>query len=222
MDNDERGQRSKEFMLKEYEHHMKEFERSEEVGEHRVNFFITLVTAVSGALGVLLFEGDDLNVAEEEINLILITVFLVLLIFGFLTLVRMVHRNLVSHKELRAMGRIRRYFVERDPDINKYLQYSPRDDKPVRKKKWRDIASMGTGGLVETVMLVNAFLAAVLTVQISKYFGDPLNSHFITVGISGFLFAWTLQFIFVKVRYDKGRPKKSEIKYPSDFKGGTI
>lgn len=220
MTKDEKDQGSIEFMLKEYDHHLKEFERSEEIGEHRVNFFITLVTAVSGALGVFLFKCDKFDVREKTANLILISAFLALLIFGFLTLVRIVHRNLISHKELRAMGRIRRYFVEKDPEINKYLQYSPRDDKPIRMKKWREIASIGTGGLVETTMLVNAFLTAVLAVQIYNYFVRSID-FIIIAGISGFLLAWTLQFVFVKLRYDRGRPKRSEIRYPSDFKGGT-
>lgn len=183
-----------------------------------------------------------------------------LLIFGIFTLVRIVHRNLVSHEELRAAGRIRRYFVDKDPEIARYLYYEPYDDKPFRKKEWKDIASIGTGGLVETVMLINSFIAAILAgITLINYFNLKLDfaggicdilfdgsSQFISafivpllivlasiiswyfhpipnfvVGIAGFLFAWTSQFIFVKLRYDKGRPEKSKIKYPSDIKGGS-
>ena len=211
-----KGESSRDFMLEEYKHHFAEFERSEEIGEHRVNFFITLVTAVFGALGVLVFENGDFDI--NKYYLIINAALLAILLFGILTLARMIRRNLVSHEELRAMGRIRRYFVEKDPYIKDFLYYKPRDDKPVRKKEWRDLASIGTGGLVETVMLINSIIVAILLVLIihhSHNFDDPWLTAF---GLSGIVSAWTIQFIYVKFRYDKGRPKKRDIKYPDDFK----
>ena len=144
----------------------------------------------------------------------------------------MVRRNLVSHEQLRAAGRIRRYFVEINPEIARYLYYGPHDDKPIRKKNWRDLASVGTGGLVETFMITNALIAAVLAVMISMYLhtrpnslplvGDNFPGSYLLMGIAGFLFAWTLQFIFVKLRYDEGRPKMSEIKYPTEVEAAFL
>lgn len=217
---------SRDFMLEEYKHHFADFERSEEIGEHRVNFFITLVTAVFGAFGVLvgklIFENGDFDITKYY--LIINAALLAMLLFGILTLARVIHRNLVSDRELRAMGRIRRYFVEKDPEIYPFLYYKPRDDTPARKKEWKDLASFRTGGLVETVMLINSFIAAILMVLIiyppAKPYDQWMTAHpwLTAFGLSGIISAWTVQFIYVKFRYDKGRPKKRDIKYPDDFK----
>ena len=225
---------SRDFMLEEYKYHLHEFERSEEIGERRVNIFLTLVTAIFGALGIFFKESDY---CIKQYILIIIPVLLAMLIFGYLTLVRIVHRNLESHKALRTAGRIRRYFADKDWEIVRYLYYGPYDDKPMREIKAREIKvrnmkvrdmkrvkdyfSFGTGGLVQTVMLINSFIAAVLTALIIYY----LKSSYLISGIASILgisLAWIFQFEIVKARYQKGRPKMSDIRYPTEIEAAFL
>ena len=220
------------FMLAEYNRHSGEFKWSEELGEKRVNFFITFVTAVIGALvalGVfLLDEGRSLFLFYI---LCPISSFFILL-FGYVTLVRIVRRNLASHIELRAMGRIRRYFVDRDPPILQYVYYGPRDDSPKRKKNWNDIMSFGSGGLAETVALINSLVAMAFVISAMLALSEVLSVEYIdhihnvvatvVIAVVSFIIAWTAQFIVVKRRYDRGRPNMKDIKYPKEIEATLI
>lgn len=200
------------FLLEEYKHLAESFLHNEELGERRVNFFITLTTAVMGAL-VALSEALD-----GELDPIFVFFGLVaILLFGVVTLMRIIRRNLITHEYLRILGRIRRYFADRDPKIQLYLPYPPYDDQPQRKREWKGwkrcytIFSLGSGGLAEIVALVNSLIVAAFCALLAISF-----SRWITVlsGLVGFATAWICQFIYIKDRYDKGRPKKDEIKFP--------
>jgi len=160
--------KSSDFMLAEYDHHLFEFRRNEELGESRVNLYLAIITAVFGG-GAFLFiksmsDGNDHKILANGIYLIIASAFVITLLFGYVTLLRLVHRNLASSEELRASHRIKRYFTDRDPQIWKYLYYKPYDNIPKRESRWKKGAIFGRGGFVETVMLINAILVATLAV----------------------------------------------------------
>jgi len=210
---DDQKQHSASFLLEEYRHLTESFLRNEELGERRVSFFITLTTAVIGA-----------SVAFQEVlggtvdpSLFLLGL-LAILLFGIATLVRMIHRNLKTHEYLRALGRIRRFFADRDPGIIAHLPYLPYDDRPQRKKEWsiRSICSFGTGGLVEMVELMNSLIIAALLV-VSTH--DYRWWVFLPLGLIGFAAAWIGQYRYVMYRYEKGKPKKEEIRFPKQSRG---
>ena len=138
----------------------------------------------------------------------LILVFL----FGNATLVRIVRRNLATHDYLRALGRIRGYFTEKHPEIEKGLFYLPYDDQPKRQKTLRDILSLGTGGLVEMVALVNSLILAALCTLYARCHPWWMV---VSVGVIGFAGAWIYQFLYVMYTYDKKKPKNEEIKFPT-------
>jgi hypothetical protein len=203
---------SSQIMQAELQNHLEEFRRSEQLGENRLTIYLTIVTAVLGGSGFLVyFQVQDGASKLTQIDLrIIFLACLATLIFGVLTLLRMVHRNLISNEELRAANRIRMYFVERDRDILKYLQYTPNDDKPIREWKWKN------GGLVDTVVLLNALLVAIIMATIVALMSLNCRSDsFIAFsGISGFLAAWIIQILFVKNEYGKAR-NKIETLFPS-------
>jgi hypothetical protein len=203
---------SLDFLLNEYRSHKESFWKSEELGERRVNFFITVVTAILAALairekGVIDYTG--------KVHSIFFYGCAASLLYGWVTLVRLIRRNLESHKDLRAIGRIRHYFTEKNPEILKYLYYESRDDVPYRKKKWIEILSLGTGGLVETVSLINSVIFASICglVSISLSLKFPFG-----MAVGGFILAWIAQFLYVKTKYHKGKPKDNEIKFPGNEK----
>ncbi|MBW2056672.1 MAG: hypothetical protein JRJ26_04155 [Deltaproteobacteria bacterium] len=199
---------SVEFLLAEYQRLMESFWHTEELGERRVNFFVTLTAAVIAALAATRDQGISLS--QGRVDPIFFYGLGALLLFGLVTLVRIIRRNLESHRYLRATGRIRRYFTETDQGIGSHLYFEPRDDRPVRKKEWREIAFLGTGGLVETIALVNCLIAAALwglaTIR-SQWGGIWIWA------LVGFILAWVVQFLYVKWRYERGRPADEEIKF---------
>lgn len=199
------------FLLEEYKHLAESFLRNEELGERRFNFFIALTTAVIGAL-VAIPKVYDGEVDPIFFFFVLVAVFL----FGVVTLVRIIRRNMVTDEYLRRLGRIRRYFADRDPKIQLYLPYPPFDDQPQRKKEWKGwkkwymIFSLGKGGLAEMVALVNSLIVAALCVLLAI---SPSRVIIGLSGLVGFTAAWIVQFIYIKHRYDKGMPTKDEIKF---------
>lgn len=212
MDNqfDDQQQPSVIFLLEEYRYLTESFLRNEELGERRVNFFITLTTAVIGGLAAI-WKVSDGGVDPKLIGFGLVAV----LLFGIITLVRIIRRNLVTDEYLRGLGRIRKYFADRDPkrdpEIQLFLPYPPYDDK-ARTKEWKDILSPGTGGLVEMVALVNSFILAALFMLLAHY--RPWWV-IVPLGLIGFVVAWFYQFVYVMYRYDRQKKKiKQEIKFP--------
>lgn len=201
---------SVDFLLAEYRSHRESFWRSEELGERRVNFLITLATAVLGALAI---REKGVLVSGGKVDPLFFYGLGAVFLLGVVTLVRMIRRNLVSHKELRAMGRIRRYFVDRDPQILPHLSYEPYDDRPQRRKEWNEIFSLGTGGLSETVALVNSLIVAALCALVAVSRSEWIVGF---SGLAGFLAAWIVQFIYVKYRYDEERPTANDIRFPGD------
>jgi len=150
---------SVEFLLAEYQNNRDAFWRNEELGERRVNFFLTLTTAVMAALAI---REKGILASGGNVDPIVFYGLGAVLLFGVVTLARIIRRNLVSHEYLRAVARIRRYFTDRDQQILRHLYYKPYDDRPQRKKDWNELFSLGTGGLVETVALVNSIIVAAL------------------------------------------------------------
>jgi hypothetical protein len=219
--------KSSSFMQAEYEHHLSEFRRNEELGESRVNLFLAIITAVLGG-GAFLFikamsDAQECKFLANEIYLIIACAFVVTLLFGYVTLLRLVHRNLASSEELRASHRIKKYFTERDPPICEYLYYEPYDNIPKREGRWKKGAIFGIGGFVETVMLINAILVAILAVIVIQLVAnlDYLKSvpnwigwHIALICVIIFPYiAWKWQSNLVE---DKYKEVKIVSQYPED------
>lgn len=207
---------SADFILEEYKHLTDSFLRNEELGERRVNFFLTFTTTAIGALvAIREFFGD---VEMKNFYIGFCAVLLALLLFGIVTLMRIIHRNLVTDKYLRGLARIRRYYADTDkenPNILPYLPYKTFDDFPQRKKERKDIYSLGNGGLLETVALVNSLIMAALLALFAFYRLEWRDWNLWLAPILGFVVTWSLQFIHTKKSYDAGGPKIEDIHFPS-------
>ena len=185
----------------ELQNHLEEFRRSEELGETRLNIYLTIVTAILGTSGYIVYTGTTGSLETQLNDLwIIFFAFLATLMFGIITLLRMVHRDLYSSQKLRAANRIRRYFVERDRGIIRYLEFPPCDDQPPRK--WRT----KNGGLVMTVLFLNSFLMAIMLALLAKLTSLylELNSPlmlFGSVGLLGFLAAARIQYKYATNEY---------------------
>jgi hypothetical protein len=177
------------FLLAEYRYLGDCFWRNEEIGERRVNFFITLVTAAITAL-VTLATRKQGDLGEDEVYFIVVFALLALLSFGIVTLLRMIHRNTVTDEYKDAMNMIRGRF--RDWDEERLKDYYPFKRGKPRK--------LGTGGLVDMVALVNSVIVAALCVLLA-YFRP--GSDIVLSGLLGFIAALIVQFVYVMCRYGK-------------------
>ncbi|MCI0475582.1 MAG: hypothetical protein L0Y55_04995, partial [Anaerolineales bacterium] len=137
MEDTKRGPKTEEFLLAEYKNLADSFWRNEDAGERRVNFFITLVTAVISALVALATRSTDLR--PDIISAIIVFALAALLTFGVITLLRMIRRNRATDEYKRAMALIRKFFKEEDDRLREYQPFP----KSARK--------IGSGGLAEMV-----------------------------------------------------------------------
>jgi hypothetical protein len=176
------------FLLAEHKYLGDCFWRNEEIGERRVNFFITLVTAAITAL-VALATSKEGNLRKDDVYFITVLALLALLSFGVVTLLRMIHRNTVTDGYKRAMEMIRGHFRDSDDRLQGY--------QPFEKGKPR---KLGTGGLVDMVAIVNSIIVASLCVLLA-YFQPGLG--IVLSGLVGFITALIVQFVYVRHRYKR-------------------
>lgn len=200
-----------EFLLEEYRSHEAAIFESERTGETRVNFFLTVTAALFAAL---LF--DDSGLVEPTAfmpRLPAVAVLLALLIFGRVTLARVVHRNLQTDREIESARKIRAYFVSLAPAIGTYVS------RPVDRHKIRQPLSLEKlvrrGGLAETVMLWNALITAILfglfgitgarwlqARGLAVSFTSLSDTLCAVLGVLGLLAAWWVQQGWVNARYE--------------------
>jgi ABC-type multidrug transport system fused ATPase/permease subunit len=145
---------SDDFLLAEYKNLAESFWRNEEIGEKRLNFFMTLVTAVIAALVALATKEND-ALTPADVKLISVYALLALLAFGLVTLMRLIKRNRTTDEYKRAMAKIRDQFRESDARLANY--------QPFEKKQ----RTLFAGGLVEMVAVINSLIVAALVALIT-------------------------------------------------------
>jgi hypothetical protein len=175
------------------------YRHSEELGERRVNFFITLTTAVIAALAIRV-EG----VTERgEVDVLFFMFLPALLLFGVLTLRRIILRNQRSSRQLRAVHRISAYFVKSGSEACAHLEFfDPERQSFGRERKWSQLFTAGNGGLAETVSLMNALLLSFLVGLIVYETAKDETAAFLA-GAGALVAAWVIEFALIKRAYDR-------------------
>jgi len=117
---------TKELLLAELRTFEESIWRSEEIGEKRFDFFITLVTAVAGGLAALwTIKPTDNTLAMSPSELTCYASF-GLLLFGILSYLRMRHRDSVTEGYKRATAYVRNFYRRMYSDSPPKLQdYDP-------------------------------------------------------------------------------------------------
>ncbi|MGH3030480.1 MAG: CYTH domain-containing protein, partial [Gaiellaceae bacterium] len=94
----------------EHQHFADSFWRTEELGEKRLNFFISLLTAAVAGLVVL--ATAESGFTDSQVQWVSFTTGLALLLLGLSTLLRMLRRNNVADQYKDAMNLVRESFRE--------------------------------------------------------------------------------------------------------------
>lgn len=153
-------------MLREYDYYAEAFRQNEEFGEKRVTSFLTLAAGAAAALGFIL--GDDgFQLRPSEFAAVAITSCIVLL-FGQLTLARLIKRNVVSDEYKEALALVRAWFRERDGTVSNYIYHRPQKPPKDRKAGFREFLS---GGWVETMFVTNSLLGAIFAAATAAALG---------------------------------------------------
>lgn len=142
------------LLLADHAHFSESLWRNEEMGEKRFNFFLTLVTAVLA--GVVAAHGSG-AFEPATLHLLRRIATAAVLIVGVWTFLRMLKRNRVTDEYKSTLGYIRellaRHLAPPMPDYR-----VPRRPDGKARGGW-----VPSGGLAETVAVINALLAVLLT-----------------------------------------------------------
>ena len=187
----------KDLLIADLQHFSESLWRNEEVGEKRFNFFLTLVTAIIGALVALVKINNTLS--ENCIQDIVGAVLIALLVFGILTYLRMIQRNHVTDEYKQTLKYIRKRCVSHCKPKLDYYEV-PRRNKTLWSK-WLK------GGYAETVAAINSILLGVLLSQYSDIKIIPI----IVISFGFLILQW------FRASYFRELQKKKIVTYPDQY-----
>lgn len=216
----------RDLLLRDFEYSSQSFWKNEELGERRVQFLITLVTAVMAGLGALYgysvetvrMTGVTAEAAEDAaghtVGWVAIPALIGLLVIGFVTFLRMVNRDKVTDDYKERSDQIRRVVLG---DLVHFWLYEPEELKNVEQGKPPSVPGLGkklarswlSGGLAMTVASINGLLAGVL-VALGVWF-VPGNVDAREAWIPGALAAVltvAVQVIFMTWRYQRAGARR--------------
>lgn len=142
---------SRNFLIAEFNNTYREWIRAREAGYNRIQFLLGITTAVLGVLGLII---QAIEIRGRNVALFSLIAFSFLCLVAFQTLKFMVARAIASDRNIRAIARIRRFFVDNDPGIIKHLTWQT-DDGPTRIFLFDS-----KGGLIRTTQIMLSIFIA--------------------------------------------------------------
>ena len=200
MDQEDQGTREK-FLFEEYRAWTDALNRSEQIGEGRLRFFLTFSTAVLGGVGALARDGDG-NIQMARAVPLLGWVMPALLLLGLVTFLRMLRRNETTDEYKVRLARVRLALGQADESDRKVAI-----EGKMRSRRLRD------GGLAVVMLALLALLAGVWGALPSSGATEFRR----TEGLLAFAGTAGVLYVYMKVR-DRDRSfdrKRSERKGPS-------
>ncbi len=196
---------TEEFLALEHKHLSTSLLLNEERGEKRVNVFFALIAAVTAALGLNASLWQVANPAW-----IVLVASGVFLIYGLVTLRRLVNRNLHTTELLNGLRRIRAAFLWTYPDALEAVPFVP-SEKPVLRE--RDGWGLEKAGFVEIVVITNCLLVGTSAGSILYVAGPPAPSRILTAAVAGLVSAaaaWFLQIRWIRTTYARNQAEDQE------------
>lgn len=195
---------SVEFLLAEFNQITEETRRLREEGLNRLNFFITLTSSVLA--GLVLF--SQVNVMSAfNLQLVSIGALIFLILMGWSAFRFTISRDISTDLNIRATGRIRRFFIDRDPLIGSYVTWQQHDE-PTR---W---VTKNTSNLRTTIQSILSLLFALLAgLAANLILGQIFWS--IGLGVIGFGAALLLLPFYARKRFETAaKAAESMVRFP--------
>ena len=138
------------LLLAEYEFFTDSFWKNEELGEKRVDFFITLTTAIIAGIVALITSGQT-KFSDSGVRQMATGALLGALLFGFITFLRILQRNRVTDEYKRIADYLREQLRRRSLSLSEY-------ELPFISHK-----RLLRGGLAEMIAMMNSIIIAVIS-----------------------------------------------------------
>jgi hypothetical protein len=114
-----------EFLIAEFNEISQETRRLRQEGVARLNFFVTITSSI---LGVLIFLSQGKTTSGSSLQVAAIGLLFLILLVGLDTFNFLISRDVSTDLNIRATGRIRRFFSTQSPEIQKYLTWRCNDE----------------------------------------------------------------------------------------------
>lgn len=197
---------SEEFLLIELSEIYQEFRRLRDEGVRRLNFYITLV---SGFLGALLILMQFSAISGQTLHLVSIVALGLLFLLGWDTFRYLISRDIGSDFNMRAMARIRHYFVRLDPKLEDYVLWDTNDNPSFYVD--RKLLPM----TVTTMSILMGLLVALAVGAMT----DLLAAHIIltiTAGLVAFILVFGVLLLYARWRYKRAHQvARRLVKFPA-------
>lgn len=199
------------FLLQEFSQIDSERLRLRSEAVQRLNFFLTLTSAILG--GLVLF-GNSTNTSNNEF--LALAALVALSIIGWQTYDFIVGRDINSDRLLRAGGRIRRYFANNDPTIQKYLMWQVHDE-PSKYITHNDSAVRRT---IESIL---AFLISFAVGLFVNIISKQIFLIIVIIGAITFIIILSGLELYASRRFYKAvNDAKAEMLYPKSNRKSNI
>ena len=183
------------LLLAEYKHLSESLKENETMGERRLQFLFTLVTATLGGIAALLQVGN----AVPSVVIALLGSFVLLFLFGLVTLERIVKRNLATDRYIDALNRIRAYAIAANGTEGYRRAFGLFSAEEKTRAHPRPF-SLRPGGLAQATAVINTVVAGVafgFGASLSGLSAESVFGGAVTVGVA----AWLVQWLLVRERY---------------------
>jgi hypothetical protein len=178
------------LVMAQYEDLVAAVRSNEELGERRLDAYLTVIAAVTAAVGLAAggFESDLRPLIAMA------TVAAVLLVtFGVMTFKRVIERNVTTTTYLNALRRIRAFFAQSQPEIVSLFAFPP-EHEPLRRRRGKPERGLkrfgiGKGGLLETVAALNSVLISVVAGGAAWLLGTPMEAA-LAIGTGAAAASW--------------------------------
>ncbi len=206
----------RELLLREYDYLSKMYINNEDLGEKRVNLFLSLTSAALAIFAVI--SGLGIPLLELRMSSMLFTaVTVVLLLFGWITLKRIINRNIETTNYVNRLDSIRRAFVKEDEgDKIKHLPFNPYQKPKIRSidPGRNPLLSFDRGGLMENVVLMNSIIFVGFVISLLGWTSVVLEGFvqvlvFVILAVPAFIGIWLFQMDHVRKKYDEKIPEKA-------------
>lgn len=155
-----------EFLVTEYTELNQEFRRLRVEGLNRLNFFIAITSSVLAGLVILSQSGQA---SIRFLQFVAIGALIFLILIGWDTFRFTVSRDVSTDHVMRRMGRIRHFYVDQYPPIEKYLPWQTHDEPT----KW---VLTNNSGIRQTAQSILSLLFALLVVFLISLMNNLLIS----------------------------------------------
>lgn len=159
---EEKEKKAFEFLIEEYKEFSNTLHINEERGEKRIEFFLTLSTAVLGAIGFFIKEFSCIEARFLNIIYLIIIFFLIgLIAIGIIIQKRLSKRNNIANELMSILKEIRENIRERtDPDYLVFPRnYSPFKNLDLNAPDSRRLTSLSHVAAVMVCILIGVAVA---------------------------------------------------------------